>query len=109
MSKLPTHSGFHDLFLKYTTLLVFEYTTESAVIIILILSLFCLSFLNWSCCGRDRMVDGFTTTCICTISDYHAKVVSSNHADDEVYSTQHYVIKLPPPRDLTTTIEMKYY
>jgi hypothetical protein len=23
MSKLPTHSGFHDLFLKYTTLLVF--------------------------------------------------------------------------------------
>ena len=23
MSKLPTHSGFHDLFLKYTTSLVF--------------------------------------------------------------------------------------
>ena len=23
MSKLPTHSGFHDLFPKYTTLLVF--------------------------------------------------------------------------------------
>ena len=41
---------------------------------------------------RDRMLVGFTTTCV--ISSYHHyNVVSSNSAHGEVYSIQHYVIK----------------
>ena len=38
--------------------------------------------------GPDRIVVGITTTCAIT------KVVSSNSVYDEVYSIQHYVIKL---------------
>jgi len=68
--------------------------------------------------GRDRMVVGFTTTC--AISVITTKVVSSNPIHGEVYSIQHYVIKLvsdlrqvgcflcvlrfPPPIKLTATI-----
>ena len=37
---------------------------------------------------RDRMVNGFTTTCAITIN-----VLSSNPVYAEVYSIQHYVIK----------------
>ena len=68
---------------------------------------------------RDRMVVGFTTTCV--ISAYHFYVESSNPAHSEVnYSTQHYVIqffsdlrkmngflrvlRFPPPIKLTATI-----
>jgi hypothetical protein len=69
-----------------------------------------LSHLLWDC-----MVVGFTTTWAIT-----TKVVSSNLADDEVYSRQHYVImfvsdlrqvsgflwviRFPPLIKLTTTI-----
>jgi hypothetical protein len=42
--------------------------------------------------GNDRMVVGFTTTCATVPST--TKVVSSNHVHGEVYSIQHYVIKL---------------
>jgi hypothetical protein len=38
------------------------------------------------------MIVGLTTTD--AISAYHHNVVNSNPADDEVYSKQHYVIKL---------------
>ena len=41
--------------------------------------------------GHDRMVDGCTTTF--AINAYHAKVVSLNPTDGEVYLIQHYVIK----------------
>ena len=45
------------------------------------------------CCGRDRIVVGFTTTC--SISAYHhcIVVVNSNPIHGEVPSIQHYVIK----------------
>ena len=46
---------------------------------------------TWDCHGCDRMVVGFTATC--AISAYH-QVVSSNPAHGQVYSIQHYVIKL---------------
>jgi hypothetical protein len=44
------------------------------------------------CCGHDRMVVGFTTTC--AISAYHRLIASSNPVHGEVYSIQHehYVI-----------------
>ena len=64
---------------------------------------------------RDRMVNGFTTTCAITIN-----VLSSNLVYAEVYSIQHYVIKFvsdlrqvggflwvilfPPPIKLAATI-----
>ena len=38
--------------------------------------------------GRDCMVVGFATTCVIT------KIASSNLAHADVYSLQHYVIKL---------------
>jgi hypothetical protein len=41
---------------------------------------------------RDRMVVGFTTTCV--ISAYHHKIVSSNPVHCEMYSIQHYVTNL---------------
>ena len=69
--------------------------------------------------GHDHMVVEFTTTCSTT------KVVSSNPVHGEVYSLQHYLIKLvsdfrqvsgflqvlrfPPLIILTTTISLKYY
>jgi hypothetical protein len=43
------------------------------------------------CCGHDRMMVGFTTTC--AISAITTKVVSSNPIHGEVYSIHHYVIK----------------
>ena len=68
--------------------------------------------------GRDRMVDGFTTTC--SISAITIKGASLNSAHGKVYSIQCYVIKFvsdlwqvcgflqvlrfPPPIKLTTTI-----
>jgi len=51
-----------------------------------------LSTLHGGCRGRDCMVVGFTSSC--AIGDYHTKVVSSNPVHGEVYSIQHYVIKL---------------
>ena len=49
------------------------------------------SILNWSSCGRDRMVVGFITTY--AISAYrHYRCEFKPHSD-EVYSIQHYVIK----------------
>ena len=69
-------------FIKWTILhhWYLDCTTESAVIIILSLSLFCLSFLNCSRFGRDLQphvhVQSVPTT---------AKVMSLNHVDDEVY------------------------
>ena len=42
--------------------------------------------------GHDCMVVGFTTTC--AISAITAKVVNSNPVHGEVYSIQHYLIKL---------------
>ena len=72
--------------------------------------------------GRDRIVVGVTT--ICAISAYPTNVVSSNPANGEVYSIQHYVIKFlsdlrqvgdflrvlrfPPPINLTAAILLKY-
>ena len=41
--------------------------------------------------GRDRMVDGFTTTC--SISAIIIKVASLNSGHGKVYSIQCYVIK----------------
>jgi len=41
-------------------------------------------------CGRDRLVVGFTTTCVISAYD---QVVRSNPAHGEVYSIQHYMIK----------------
>ena len=65
---------------------------------ILFLDFHCLSFKLygfpihwWGRRGRDRMVVGFTTTCM--ISVYHTKVRSSNPAHGAVYSIQYYVIK----------------
>ena len=68
--------------------------------------------------GRDRMVVGFTT--IYAISAFATKVVNSNPANGDMYSIQHYVIKLvndlrqvggflpafrfPPPIKLTTML-----
>ena len=76
--------------------------------------------------GRRRgrhMVVGFTTTC--AISAITNKVVSSNPVHGEVYSIQHYVIKLvkdlrqvggflrvlrfPPPIKLTVTMKVSLY
>jgi hypothetical protein len=76
--------------------------------------------------GRRRgrhMVVGFTTTC--AISAITNKVVSSNPVHGEVYSIQHYVIKLvkdlrqvggflrvlrfPPPIKLTATMKVSLY
>ena len=45
------------------------------------------SIYRWYRRDRDRMVVEFTTTCAISA------VVSSNHANGEVYSIQHYVIK----------------
>jgi hypothetical protein len=44
--------------------------------------------------GRDRMLLGFTTTCALQPVPITTKVVSSNPVHDEVYSIQHYVIKI---------------
>ena len=68
--------------------------------------------------GRDLMVVGFTTTC--AISAYYHKSCEFETHSGEVYSIQHYVIKIisdlwqvggflwvlqfPPPIKLTTTI-----
>jgi hypothetical protein len=41
------------------------------------------------------MIIGFTTNVHSVPTT--ANIVSSNHADDKVYSIQHYVKKLPPP------------
>jgi hypothetical protein len=76
--------------------------------------------------GRRRgrhMVVGFTTTC--AISAITNKVVSSNPVHGEVYSIQHYVIKLvkdlrqvggflrvlrfPPPIKLAATMKVSLY
>jgi hypothetical protein len=42
--------------------------------------------------GHDRMVIGFTTTCVQSVPII-TKVESSNPTHGEVYSIQHYVIK----------------
>ena len=70
--------------------------------------------------GRDRMVVGFTTTFMQSVP-ITTEVVSSNPFHGEMYSIQHYVIKLisdlwqvvgflrfPPPIKLTSTIKLKY-
>ena len=67
------------------------------------IGLILISYICISRCSHDRMVVPITT-----------KVVSSNHADDEMYSIQHYVIKFdsdlhqvggfPSPIKLTSTI-----
>jgi uncharacterized membrane protein YccC len=60
MSKLPTHSGFHDLFLKYTTLLVFGlyyrvgsyYYSYFVIVLLVVLELVLLwsrSYGRWIC------------------------------------------------------------
>ena len=51
------------------------------------------------CCGRDRMVVGFTTTCAVQSVPITTKVVSSNPIHGEVYSIQHYVIKVVSKTD----------
>ena len=67
-------------------------------------------------CHCDRMVVGFTTTCVISATTNR----SSNHAYGKVYSIQHYVIKFvsdlrqvsgflqvlwfPPPIKLTASI-----
>ena len=68
--------------------------------------------------GRDRMVDGFTTTC--AISTCHHKCCEFDPVHGKVYSIQHYiqkfvsnlrqvsdflrVLRFPPPIKLTATI-----
>jgi hypothetical protein len=60
MSKPPTHSGFHDLFLKYTTLLVFGlyyrvgsyYYSYFVIVLLVVLELVLLwsrSYGRWIC------------------------------------------------------------
>jgi hypothetical protein len=46
----------------------------------------------WNRHGRDRMVDGFTTTYV--ISAYHNRSCEFESVYDEVYSIKHYVFVL---------------
>ena len=46
----------------------------------------------WNRRGRDRMVDGFTTTYV--ISAYHNRSCEFESVYDEVYSIKHYVFVL---------------
>ena len=75
--------------------------------------------LHRGCCGRDRMVVGFATTC--AISAFTTEIVSSNPVHGEVYSIQCYAIKFvsdlrqvggllrfPSPIKVTIMIQLKY-
>lgn len=42
--------------------------------------------------GLDRVVNGFTTTCV--FSAYHTKDVTKNPAHGKAYSVQQYAIKM---------------
>jgi len=82
------------------------------------LVVFVIQFPHTSRLGRDRMVVGFTTTCV--ISAYHHLNCEFEFRTGEVYSIQHYAIKFvsdlrqvggflralrsPPPIKLSATI-----